>query len=228
VAYTRSTMTGRPETEQPADGSPPPRQTRREQRDATRRRLLDAAAKEFVRHGFANAQIERIVESVGMTRGAFYGHFRSLADIALELLEDDLERNEANLARLVADVESGGDLFELLERRATVDRPRAALGVVFIGDLLLTAGRDHAMRDRMADLYHRRIATLSHVIESVAAHHRVDLTDSPGRLAHILMALELGLALPASILDADQDADVPRYVDAVLTSFFLRAATKPR
>lgn len=55
---------------------------------ATRRRLLAAAEKAFVRDGFEAARLEDIASLAGYTRGAFYANFRSKEDIFFALLEN--------------------------------------------------------------------------------------------------------------------------------------------
>jgi AcrR family transcriptional regulator len=51
----------------------------------TREAILDAAAIEFAAHGFAHANLQRVVERTGLTRGALYGHFASKVALADEL-----------------------------------------------------------------------------------------------------------------------------------------------
>src|SRR5271170_2634471 len=50
---------------------------RPEQRGETRKRVLDAAGREFRRHGFGGIGIDGLAEAAGLTSGAFYSHFRS-------------------------------------------------------------------------------------------------------------------------------------------------------
>lgn len=61
-----------------------PRGTRERQRAETRERLLQAALDEIRHLGVANAQVDRIVASVGVARGTFYFHFPSKEDVLLE------------------------------------------------------------------------------------------------------------------------------------------------
>lgn len=60
----------------------PPRVRRRE---ATRAKLLDAAAEVFAEVGLGEASVERICERAGFTRGAFYSNFASKDEMFLEL-----------------------------------------------------------------------------------------------------------------------------------------------
>lgn len=57
---------------------------RERQRLATRDRLFDAALSEFRRVGFADAQIETIVDRAGVARGTFYFHFPTKEHVLLE------------------------------------------------------------------------------------------------------------------------------------------------
>ena len=71
------------------------RQTRAETQAETRLRLLEAAAEEFVTHGFAGASIDAITARAGYSRGAFYSNFDSKADLLLELSEVQMARFSA-------------------------------------------------------------------------------------------------------------------------------------
>jgi AcrR family transcriptional regulator len=201
------------------------RSTRKDQTAETRRRLLSAARSEIVEHGLAEARIDRIVDSVGLTRGAFYGHFDSLVEVSIELLEIEQEREQPEFEQFVEDVSDQHTLLEALAARRSRRDGGYPLSNRFIAELLLAAARDADLRQRMADLYRARRHAMASVIESLAAAIGVELTDTPDRLAHIVMALEIGLAVPTSILGDDDD--VPRFVDEIMPTFFLGGAIKP-
>lgn len=55
--------------------------------EATRRKLLEAAAQIFAREGFEATRLEDIAATAGYTRGAFYANFESKEDIFFALLE---------------------------------------------------------------------------------------------------------------------------------------------
>ena len=57
----------------------------------TRRRILDAAARLFRRHGFQGVGIDEIMAEAGLTRGGFYAHFRSKEDLLVRVLAEELE-----------------------------------------------------------------------------------------------------------------------------------------
>jgi AcrR family transcriptional regulator len=56
------------------------------QRETTRARLFEETVAEFKRHGFAGTEIAAITERVGVTRGAFYVHFKGKDEVLRELL----------------------------------------------------------------------------------------------------------------------------------------------
>jgi TetR/AcrR family transcriptional repressor of nem operon len=52
----------------------------------TRRRILAAAARLFAERGFEATSIEQVMQACGLTRGGFYLHFRSKAELHAEAL----------------------------------------------------------------------------------------------------------------------------------------------
>lgn len=53
----------------------------------TRTRIMDVAEALILDHGFAASSIDRIIEGAGVTKGAFFYHFASKADLAYALVE---------------------------------------------------------------------------------------------------------------------------------------------
>ncbi|HYG66801.1 MAG TPA: helix-turn-helix domain-containing protein, partial [Anaeromyxobacteraceae bacterium] len=83
--------------------------------------LLEAARHEFARHGLERARVEDIARRAGVSKGAFYLHFRTKEDALAELLqrfmgaleEHTRRRQEAEAA---SDAGSGAEA-RALERR---------------------------------------------------------------------------------------------------------------
>ncbi|WP_031089531.1 TetR/AcrR family transcriptional regulator [Streptomyces sp. NRRL WC-3549] len=48
-------------------------------------RVLDAAAQEFARYGYAHANLQNIADRIELTKGALYGHFATKEDLAAAL-----------------------------------------------------------------------------------------------------------------------------------------------
>ncbi|MFI7386449.1 TetR family transcriptional regulator [Streptomyces sp. NPDC049813] len=69
----------------------------------TRELVLDAAAVEFAAHGYLGANIQRVAEHTGLTKGAVYGHFGSKDALAQALVA----HLETGVQGLIARVRSG-------------------------------------------------------------------------------------------------------------------------
>jgi AcrR family transcriptional regulator len=65
----------------------PPRLTRKERKEHTRRCLLDAAGRVFARRGLAQASVDEIAADAGFTKGAVYANFGSKDELFLEMLD---------------------------------------------------------------------------------------------------------------------------------------------
>jgi TetR/AcrR family acrAB operon transcriptional repressor len=85
----------------------------KEEAEQTRRALLSAALKVFSRQGYAATRLEDIAEEAGVTRGAIYWHFKSKADLYIELQG----RAAGKLMALVeAEFVCGGKALDILRR----------------------------------------------------------------------------------------------------------------
>ncbi|MGH4020265.1 MAG: ScbR family autoregulator-binding transcription factor [Pseudonocardiaceae bacterium] len=79
------------------------RELRQERARATRDAIVQAAACEFDRHGYAAASLSAILARSGVTKGAFYFHFPSKDALALAIVRD-----QASKWREIADQPDGG------------------------------------------------------------------------------------------------------------------------
>ncbi len=69
---------------------------------ATRNAIVEAAAAEFVDHGFAGASISGIAERASVTKGSMYFHFRSKELLAEAVIERQREVNAEIQARFAS------------------------------------------------------------------------------------------------------------------------------
>jgi TetR/AcrR family transcriptional repressor of nem operon len=71
--------------------------------EKTRERILDAAQELILDHGFGSTTVDAVVSRAGITKGAFFHHFGSKADLARALVERysrmDRELLEQNIDR---------------------------------------------------------------------------------------------------------------------------------
>ncbi|NBE54038.1 TetR/AcrR family transcriptional regulator [Streptomyces boluensis] len=88
----------------------------------TRRLLLHAAAEEFAARGYSGARLKTVVDRIGMTKGALYGHFASKEDLA-EAVADEAASCWADLrakraVQVLDPVDPVGELRLLAEELA--------------------------------------------------------------------------------------------------------------
>jgi TetR/AcrR family transcriptional repressor of nem operon len=71
--------------------------------EETRQRILDAAQSLILDRGYAGVSVDQVINSVGLTKGAFFHHFKNKNDLARTLIrrfaDDGISLLEHNLAR---------------------------------------------------------------------------------------------------------------------------------
>jgi AcrR family transcriptional regulator len=87
-----------------------------ERTEATRRKLLAAAEKIFVRSGYEAARLEDIAAAAGYTRGAFYANFESKEDIFFLLLEEWITAKVQTLTSLLSRLDTREERLSALRR----------------------------------------------------------------------------------------------------------------
>ncbi|CAN5462279.1 TetR/AcrR family transcriptional regulator [soil metagenome] len=85
----------------------------KEQKQATRQRIIDAAGRRFKRDGIDGSGIATLMGDAGLTNGAFYAHFDSKEDLVAATVAEQLRTQRESFARQAA--EPGG--MEQLVRR---------------------------------------------------------------------------------------------------------------
>ena len=70
---------------------------------ATRERILDSAQAMILDHGYAGVSVDQLISSLGLTKGAFFHHFKSKQELARTLIQRYSDEGVAlfrtNLAR---------------------------------------------------------------------------------------------------------------------------------
>jgi TetR/AcrR family transcriptional regulator, transcriptional repressor for nem operon len=62
----------------------------KDQKEATRQRIVEAAGRRFKADGIDGAGVAAVMSDAGLTNGAFYGHFTSKEDLVASVLADQL------------------------------------------------------------------------------------------------------------------------------------------
>jgi TetR/AcrR family transcriptional repressor of nem operon len=72
---------------------------------ATREKILDAAEGLILGNGFVGTSVEMVIEDAGLTKGAFFHHFESKAQLARALVDRYAERDREHLETFMARAE---------------------------------------------------------------------------------------------------------------------------
>jgi AcrR family transcriptional regulator len=110
-----------------AEGTPAitPIAPRRRDKQASRRRILDAARLVFARDGYLDASLAEIAREAGLGKSSLYRHADSKAELYVEMLLDQVRAQGERLTRFAEGGGSAeeqlrlfaGDLFELWKER---------------------------------------------------------------------------------------------------------------
>src|SRR5438132_1153719 len=69
----------------------------KDQKQATRQRILEAAGRRFKQDGIDGAGVATLMSDAGLTNGAFYAHFTSKEDLVANVLADQLRTQRQTL-----------------------------------------------------------------------------------------------------------------------------------
>jgi AcrR family transcriptional regulator len=186
---------------------PPKRLTRKEKQAETRTRLLDAAERVFLRSGLQGSSVEEITAEAGFTRGAFYSNFKSKDELFVELLQDRVYRQYAQMAEQAQ--EQPGTPRERL--RWGIERVRdvqkGELGGKWLLRLwlecLTQAARDEEFRKLAATFWSGNRQLLAEGIKETYEEIGREPPLSPKQIATAMIALDVGLAVQ-HLVDPDE------------------------
>jgi TetR/AcrR family transcriptional regulator, transcriptional repressor for nem operon len=75
----------------------------KDQKQATRQRIVEAAGRRFKQDGIDGAGVAAVMSDAGLTNGAFYAHFTSKEDLVANVLADQLRAQRHSLDSQPAD-----------------------------------------------------------------------------------------------------------------------------
>lgn len=107
---------------------------------AQRERILVAAQKCFVVHGFHAASMANIADTAGMSAGLIYRYFKGKNDIILAIIERQLEEARADVAKLHATSDLVAGIAEVFQQWQAND-PNITSAALFL-ELTAEATRD--------------------------------------------------------------------------------------
>ena len=192
---------------------PPVRLTRAQQQALTRERLLAAAERVLARHGYGGASIDLITAEAGYSKGAIYSNFESKEAVFLELLRVYMERDRAELGRIVslAPHRLSAALSAWLETmHCDSDCP------LLMTELQLHARRNPVFAERYYALQDQQTGALARILERFFEAQSVPLPMDPRDLADCVTALAHGLSLQHPQAELGAPSGAGRVIGALL------------
>ncbi len=153
--------------------------------DATRDRLIEAAAAVFAEKGYDGAGVQEIARRAGFTTGAIYGRFRGKAELLLAAIE---ARSHDELEQLFAEHRFEGKVTDVLTTVGShlVTDPFDD-GQALLLEAFVAARRDPEVAALMRNLLEQRAQTFATLIEEAKRNGLIDAdldTDVVVRFCH--------------------------------------------
>ncbi len=190
---------------------PRPKKDDREQvLSRTRQLLLDAAAEEFARQGYARANINRISRAAGFAKGTIYNYFASKRELMSALIEMTAETHVDWIVRQVAEEEDPRRRLERFFEAGFAFVPRhLAQARVMINTIY---GPDVEFKQHMWQAYQPLFEFVSRDIIAAGIARGLFCPVDPEATGILLMTIYLGTASQVSEegriwLDPTQVAD---------------------
>lgn len=94
---------------------------------ARRRQILDGARRCFAEHGYDKATVRRLEQTIGLSRGAIFHHFKDKDTLFFELAHEDAERmadvaSREGLVQVMRDMLAAPEQFDWLATRLEIAR----------------------------------------------------------------------------------------------------------
>lgn len=174
--------------------------TREEQRQRTRRQLIDAARDVFAQRSFDDATVSDIVAEAGTSRGSFYNHFDDKLGCYRAVIDDSMARMRRALRdarRSASDAEGFlADMFHAALEAEVADARLIPLGTNGPTQIRsLDEGSFHGFAQELAEDLQEGVA------RGVLAPHRAEVLASAMVGAVHAVAVRLGED-PAALADA--------------------------
>jgi AcrR family transcriptional regulator len=168
--------------------------------DATRARLVDAAASVFAEKGYDRAGVQEIARRAGLTTGAIYGRFTGKAELLQQAIES---RTTDELDYLFASHAFDGratDILKVVGAHLVMPTPDDGDGSseqesALLLEAFIAARRDPEVRASLQKLLDERAARLSALVEVAKVDGSVDPDLDTESLVAFCHAVGLGFLL---------------------------------
>ncbi|KQV75418.1 hypothetical protein ASC61_10610 [Aeromicrobium sp. Root344] len=184
------------------------RLTREQSQALTRERILEAAGDVVARDGFDGASVEKIAETAGYSKGAFYSNFASKEDVLDHLLEGQTGKVVAELEARLAEAQTPTDVIDAVARWSDERAAEMKWGLIAI-EYLRRLRRENALEQHHRDVFisqWREVGTLLLAALFPGQPEPIDPLDLGG------LVLDLTFGGIATFLEANSSGQMLRHV----------------
>lgn len=190
-----------------------------------RSRILDAADRLLVRHGFRRMTVEGIAGEAGIGKGSVYLHFDSKEDVALSCIDRMADSIVERLAAIADSPAPAPERLREMLRRRVLDRFDYARRHAASIDQKLAAMRQ-AMLERRSGHFAAEAAILDRVVAAGRACGQI--ANGPARPGRALVsATNALLPYSLSVRELGQRAELARRTDEVVALLLAGLAAPP-
>lgn len=205
---------------------------------ATRERILAAAEPMVLSKGFAGTSLDELVRATGLTKGAFFHHFRGKADLARALVERYAHNDYELFERLAAEADQRSNdpldsvlLFLMLFEHYIEELAEAPAGCVFAAYTYEGLQFEASIHSFIAESFRRWGSLYEAKFGQVLACYRPRIEVTARELAEMIVAIiEGGFILSRSYRDphlvARQSRQFRNYVELLFGDREPRAAAQ--
>jgi TetR/AcrR family transcriptional repressor of nem operon len=176
---------------------------------ATRERILDSAERLVIDQGFAATTVDAVLSGAGATKGAFFHHFASKAELARALVDRYAAQDVAALEDFMARAEAESDdpaeqavAFVRLFEEAADELAGAQPGCLYVSYVYEKQLFDDGTNDIIVDAVVAWRERLRQKLEEAAAAHPPRLPVDLGSLAdQVFTVFEGGFILARTMRD---------------------------
>ena len=163
----------------------------------TRTKIMDAAAKMFAEHGYANTSLDKVASIADLTKGSVYWHFASKQDLFLAILERDLQQQREVLPVQIEQVLRAEDPEQALNEWLTaqfscMDEGDAGAMLFFE---FVTSSREPEVREKLQTLYSELLDDAAQILASLQQTGALASDLDPDSTAMIISALNKGILM---------------------------------
>lgn len=145
-------------------------------RATTREKLVDAAAREFVRHGYHNTTIDNIAKAAGITKPTVYQYVESKGRLLESIFEMVLSRLESDQDRILAELQDPAEQLRAIMRYyiEAIDDLQPYFHIFFGQETALPSRTQKRFRDWGRQMNHKLLGVLREAAANGSVRKDVD------------------------------------------------------